>query len=205
MTQNKFRASFTVCNLWYQKKIDDAIKAYFKIDTFIPKEWIIGKEYHELWQKHIERTGKLPDELGGNQLKNAMCEEKIVIDGKEISEFAEFMEVVFVPDCVDMGDLVIQEFKTGVASSSGYARGWQGILYGYLMHVKGFPIKKVRIIHYNQYTKETEVSVVWITNKTNMMAKEWLITMASDMHAYLMENDLYSKFKELNDIELLDD
>ena len=207
MPENKilFRASFSVCSLWYQKKINDAIKAYFKIEGFVPKEWIIGKGYHELWQKQIERTSKLPEELGGSQLINPICEEKMVINGKELSPYADFMEVVFVPDCIDLGNMEVLEFKTGTGSSSNYARGWQGILYGYLLHIKGYPVKKVKIIRYNQYTKETEVSIIWITEKTNRMAKEWIISMASDMHAYLMENDLYSKFKELNDIELLDD
>lgn len=194
-TQNKpvFRASFSVLNLWASGNWEDAVKAYFKLDRFVTRAMAEGQEYHAEYEKHIKETKTLPEVFGYRVLINPKPEEKLVV------KLYDWLEVVCVIDCLDAP--TIYEFKTGISSSQTYANTMQCPLYAFIATMAGIYVDRAEIHHYDQHAKEADMSIVWITDAVLKQAQEWLETYASEMHHYLLENDLYNQLKKPEAIE----
>ncbi len=188
--QNKpvFRASFSVLNLWASGNWEDAIKAYFKLDRFITRAMAEGKEHHEAWEQHILATKTLPEVFGYRVLLDPKPEIKLEV------KLYDWLEAVCVIDCLDAP--TVYEFKTGISNSQHYANQMQAPLYGFLATMSGIYIDRAEIHHYDQHAKEADMSIMWITDAVLKQAQEWLETYASEMHAYLIENDLYNQLKK---------
>jgi hypothetical protein len=92
---NKFRASYTVLNKWLHGDWEGAIKTYFKMDQFVSRAMVDGKEHHQKWEAYIKENMKLPDELGGKELKNP------IVEGKQVIQLADWLELVYIPDLID--------------------------------------------------------------------------------------------------------
>lgn len=186
--QQKFRASFSVLDAWAKKDYEQAVRLYFKLDCFENEAMRQGKEFHNYWEKETKETGCLPEIFGGMKLKNPKTELKMVVS---VNDWLDFVGVI---DCYD--NPTIYEYKTGISSSSSYARSKQIGLYGILGTLMGLYVEKAEILHYNQYSKLSDVSIVWLTDKVLRDAYDWLETHASEMHNYLLENDLYNKLSK---------
>lgn len=186
MNNHKLRASYSYLNLWSTGRWEDAIKGYFKLDRFITRQMAEGSDFHEEWGQHIEKTKTLPAVFGGAPLQNPVCEEKTVIP------VYDWLDLVIKPDCVDIP--IIHEFKTGTMESDDYARSYQPAVYaaGYVLLNR--PVHYVDIHQYNQYSKKATYSRVVITVKLLTAAWDWIETVASEMHSYFVENELYEKY-----------
>ena len=80
MTENnKFRASFTILNIWKSGDWERAIKAYFKLEQFVTLAMAEGREWHKKWAEESKQTKKLPAIFGGKELVNPIIEEKKVV------------------------------------------------------------------------------------------------------------------------------
>lgn len=189
MKQNKFRASYTVLNKWVNGDWEGAIKTYFKMDQFTSRAMAEGKDLHKEWEAHINKTKTLPTVFGGGALKNPIAE------GKKVIQLHDWLELVYIPDCIESPTL--HEFKSGKQSSLHYSNDWQIAIYAVGATLSGHYIKLAKIHHYDQHTKQSDMSVVWITDKLLNNTYEKIITVASEMHNYFEENGLYGKFNHL--------
>lgn len=186
---HKFRASFTVLEKWASGDWEGAIKAYFKLDKFTTPAMAEGKRYHELWAKEIEATTTLPAVFGNTKLWQPKAEVKKVV------ELEPWLDLVGVIDCYDKP--VIYEFKTGKQSSEHYAGSHQCGVYSVLASFGDMYVDRAVIWHYDQYTRKSDMSQVWLTDKLMENSHEWIITQSSEMHNYLNENKLYERFGTL--------
>ena len=184
---NKFRASYTVLSYWTRGDWERAVKTYFKLEKFITPGMKWGKELHEEWQKEIIANKSLPGVFGGKKLNNPMPEEKRVV------QIHDWLELVGVVDCMDSP--VIYEFKSGKSDSEHYAGDWQVGVYGVLATLSGVYVDRAEIYHYDQYSRNSDMSIVHITDKLLKDSMEWIETGASEMHSYLSENGLYERFQ----------
>lgn len=183
---HKFRASYTILDMWSSGNWEMAIKQYFKLEKFITPAMADGQRWHEKWRDHVIKTKTMPIEFGGKPLVNPVVEEKRVV------EVAEWLDLVGIIDCLDGS--TIYDWKTGKTTSESYAGSKQIGIYGIIANLKGIYVDKGEIHHYDQYTKKADMSIVWITPELLDDTYNWLITISSEMHSYFEKNELYEKF-----------
>lgn len=183
---NKFRASYTVLDMWANGNWHGVVNTYFKLDRLTTPGMEQGKLLHEQWKKYIDEHKRLPDELGGTKLKNPITETKLEVP------LSDWLELVGVPDCID-GEH-IYEFKTGKLSSENYASSFQGGVYGVLGTLTGRMMTKAILCHYDQYVKRTDVSYVWITDELIKKTANWIETLSAEIHEYFTQNGLYQRY-----------
>lgn len=182
----KFRASYSVLSIWSSGDYERAIKAYFKLENFITPAMVDGKKWHKTWQKHIVKESTVPPIFSIQKLNNPETELKIVV------ELAPWLDLVGVIDLYDRP--CIWDWKTGKQSSEKYANTMQAPIYGLLATMTKRYVEKAIIGHYDQYTKKSDVSHVWLTDSLLNKAYNWVETLSSEMHHYLTENKLYEQF-----------
>ena len=181
---NKFRASFSTLSAWDSGAWQRAIESYFKLSEFSTKQMRAGKKLHEDFEVEIQKTSCMPKVFGAKPLIEPETELKIV------KQLDDWLELVGVIDCYSDG--VIYDWKTGVSTSESYAGSMQPRVYQIL---KPEAIR-AEIHHYNQYNKKTDMSIIYLTDVTREIAKDWVITISSQMHSYFTENKLYERFQK---------
>lgn len=188
MTTNnhKFRASFTILDMWTSGNWEQAIKAYFKLEKFVTPEMQAGREWHEKWAKHVLETKTMPIEFGGAPLKAPIAEQKTVIP------IYDWLDLVGIIDCYDTP--TVYEWKTGKSSSETYAGSRQGGIYAMLATLSKKYVERVEIHHYDQYRKTSDMSIVWVTPELMEDAHNWVTTIAAEIHTYFEQNGLYDRF-----------
>ncbi len=182
----KFRASYSVLSLWQSGRWEDAINAYFKLEEFATPQMEAGKSLHAEWEKETTATNCLPAIFGGQKLTKPQSELKLVV------ELEPWLDLVGVIDCYDSPD--VHEFKSGVKSSQQYANDKQIGVYAVICILSDMPAKRLFIHHWNQYTKQADTSMVWVTEQLLKDTVAWVETTASEMHNYFIENQLYERF-----------
>lgn len=181
---NKFRASYSVLRLWEESRVDDAIKAYFRLDRWVSEQMADGKDWHEKWAEEIRQTSKTPAIFGGRELITPVVEKKIVVP------IFDWLDLSFVMDCYASN--VLYEWKTGLSNSQDYVRMPQISVYALGCALAELPAKKAEIHHYNQYNKQADMSIIWLTNKLVKSGYDYVLTFASEMHNYFVDNNLYA-------------
>lgn len=190
-----FRASYTVLRLWETGKYEDAVSVYFHQFREATPAMKEGKRLHEEWSYEVQRTGCLPEVFGGAKVEDTLIEQKMYATFEGI----DWIELVGVPDLIAKycDQYNVYEYKTGVTNSQSYANTMQGGIYGILCRMNSINVDKIAFLHYNQYTKNSDTSYVWITNKSIEETVNWVITLSGEMKQYLEENDLYNRFQNL--------
>jgi len=188
MKKQIFRASYSILNSWSRGYAQDAINMYFKLDREPNKFMIAGRKYHKEWEDYIIKNNKMHPQLssGNRELKDPQCELKLEMP------INKHIELVGVIDCLD--EHTIYEFKSGSYPSSQYANGKQVDIYSLLTKYHGYDVTKAFYLHFDQYIRETDSALVWITPERTQKAKEWVINVAEEMHNYLLNNGLYEKY-----------
>jgi hypothetical protein len=183
-----FRASYSVLSAWSKGNWEDAIKMYYKIPLPIFQAQSEGKEWHKRWANYIEKTGMLPIQFDSKKLSYPICESKMVV------KLADWLNLVGVIDCYD-AEGTIYEFKTGSTSSTNSMYERQAGVYGVLAKMSGIRVDKCHIMQYNQHTKESETTIVWLTEKVLQDTLDWIETNSSEMFNYIQENKLEEKLR----------
>lgn len=182
----KFRASFTTLNLWQQGRYQDAVACYFHLPTYKSPEMVDGSDWHKRWSQHINDTHTMPIEFGSAKLTNPITEVKKVVS------VADWLDLAFIADLVDGS--TIYEFKTGSTPSQSYLTSNQIGVYAVGLTLDKHFINRGEIHHYNQYSKKADCSYLWITDELLKDSLNWIETLASEMHQYLLTNNLYERF-----------
>lgn len=195
----KFRASFSILNSWSKGYAQDAIDMYFKLPRKDNKFMEEGRKYHKAWQTYIEKNKKLHPQLSSlnKPLEDPKCEIKLSMP------LDDRIDLVGVIDCLDNDTLY--EFKTGTRQSSDYANGMQVDVYSILCEHNSYHPDKAFYIHFDQYFRETESSMVWLTENRREKALEWLLKTAKEMDSYLTTNKLYEKYKTTEAVEEIEE
>ena len=189
----KFRASFSVLTMWSSGRYEDAVAAYFKLDSFTTPQMELGKELHLEWENEVKATGCMPKVFGGKALKDPKTERKIV------KEIEPWLDLVGVVDLLDSPRVI--DYKSGVTSAAQYANSPQGGIYALLATLDGVYVDRVEIHRYNPYNKKVDMAIRWVTDKMLGETLEYVKTTSADMHSYLTKNDLYTKLgKEVNKV-----
>jgi hypothetical protein len=188
---NKFRASYSVLSTWNSGQWDRAVKMYFKLDTFKTEAMADGQEFHELWKAETDKTKCLPEIFGGKELIDPKTELKLVVP------IEEWLDLVGVIDCIDGN--TIYEYKSGKTSSEVYANGVQPGIYGVLATYGGMFVDRCEIMHYDQYTKKLDTSIIHLTDKLLDDTHNWILSISSEMQSYLLDNNLYKILGKQNE------
>lgn len=183
---HKFRASYSILSTWASGDWEKAIKMYFRLETFTSPAMEEGKKYHQEWAEYILKNKTTPPELGTIKLNDPTPEIKITVN------IHDWLDLVGVIDCYDKP--AIYEWKTGKSSSESHASSPQAGVYGVLATLHGLYADRAEIYHYDQYTKKSDRSIVWLTDQVLKDSLNWVETLASEMHNYLLENKLYEKY-----------
>ena len=183
----KFRASFTVLNLWTTNRYEDAVRTYFKLESYTTPQMEEGKKYHKKWATYIDKHGQMPKLFGSHKLKLPVTEKKHVV------AVYDWLDLVFIADLIH-NNSILTEFKTGKTTSSKYLNTGQLDLYALGLLFKNIVITKAEVYHYDQYREKTDYSFKWITDANIKASLNWLETNAGEMYEYLQKNDLFNKF-----------
>ena len=181
----KFRASFSVLTMWSSGRYQDAVAAYFKLESFTTPQMELGKALHEEWEHEVQRTGCMPQVFGGKPLKDPKTERKIV------KEIEPWLDLVGVIDLLDSPRVI--DYKSGVTSAAQYANSPQGGIYALLATLDGVYVDRVEIHRYNPYNKKSDMAIRWVTDRMLAETVEYVKTTSAEMHQYLIVNDLYTK------------
>lgn len=182
----KLRASYSVLDSWSKGRYEECTMFYFKLRSFTSIQMADGKDYHELWRKHVLKTKTLPHEFGSRPLVDPKVELKL-----EVS-LGDWIDLVGVIDLYDDG--IIADYKTGKKNSSEYVETMQLPVYGLLAKLSDMKVNVGKIFHYDQYEKRSDQSMLWLTKKTSKEALEWVKTNGAQMHEYFLNEGLYEKF-----------
>ena len=141
------------------------------------------------WDKKVNEcvlhTKNLPVEFGATKLKDPKVQEKWEMD------FMDRFSLVGVPDIVDSPTLY--EIKTGNSKDSGdYANDFQVGMYLFLADKLGKKIDKAVILHYDQYKKELDKSLIWNTEYERKRAENFILSLAPDIYEYFDQNDIWN-------------
>ncbi|MGB4971219.1 MAG: hypothetical protein WBO32_01085 [Cyclobacteriaceae bacterium] len=183
----QFKATYTILTAWASGSWEQAVKAYFKIDDYISRQMAEGRDFHKECEEHIKTTKSLPEIFGGRKLSDPKSEQyfKVAVPGHD------WLLISGVIDCLDTP--AIHEFKTGSQSSEEYANSNQTGIYAVLATLSGLYVDRAYIYHYDQYTKQVDTSMVWLTDKLLKETMEWIVKYSWDMHQYLLSQDAYNK------------
>jgi hypothetical protein len=196
---DKIRVSFSILNSWSKGYAQDAIDMYFKNPREDNKFMIDGVAFHKTWQEYIDKHKKLHPQLSSLN-KPLICPQTEL---KLEMDITPDIQLVGVIDCLD--ESILYEFKSGTKPSSEYANTNQADVYSLLCEHHGYKPTKAFYLHFDQYLKETDSAMVWLTEERRQKAKEWVIKQANSFRDYLTTNKLFEKYKKTEDIVLIEE
>ena len=195
MNKYIFRASYSILNSWSKGYAQDAIDMYFKLNREPNKYMVEGLKFHKSWEEYVNKNKKLHPQLSSlnKPLNDPKCELKLEMP------INDHIELVGVVDCLD--EPILYEFKSGTKPSSEYANSVQADLYSILCEYHGYHPDRAFYLHFDQYLKETDGAMVWLTEQRRTEAMEWLLKYAEEMHQYLLVNGYYEKYPKIVPVE----
>lgn len=188
---HKLRANYSFLSTWASGDWNRAIEQYFKLKNFTTPQMEEGKRFHREWEDEVKKTQRLPSVFGQESLVSPLTEMYGVV------ELDEWLLLSGVVDCFDTQTGTIYEYKTGKQSSESYANTRQPSIYALLLTYTGYVPKKIEIHHYDQYKKQSDMSIVWVTDKLIANGLEWVTTLGAEAHNYFITNSLYEKYGHL--------
>ncbi len=180
-----FRVSFSILEPWSRGDYEEAINRYLRRPTITTPQMAEGKVLHEQWREYTEKTKKLPEVFGGAELVNPECELKMTC---QIDDWIEFVGVI---DLLD--GHTIHDYKTGGANSLKYISSMQLKCYQFLAIENGYVPTVAYINHFNQYTKQVTNSKAYLSDYTKNLARDWIVTYASELHEAIEKIQEYKK------------
>lgn len=151
MKPKTLRLSYTLLNLWESNQINEAIAYYQHKSTLFTEAIQDGRIYDQVWQEEIDTKKEL--HIGRTVIKFKAPKTQVKVEVDWLDRF----QIVGVYDILDLD--VLYELKSGVTSSLEYSDSPQVKMYFFIAGLKGIPIKTSRIIRYNQYKDEADITI----------------------------------------------
>ena len=181
-----FKCSYTILNNWSQGRFEEAVAQYLGKPLISTPQMELGKLKHEIWEQHIKKQTKLPDELGGDKLTSPITEQKY----EKIIPLGEYQ--ILFRGVIDLEDNdVISDFKCGLGEPSAYMNGWQLDAYKLLRP----NAREGRYLCFNPYTGVHSRGIRFLNDTNAQNALENIITYGSEMLDYLVANKLLINYE----------
>lgn len=182
LTPKKLRISYTLLSLWARGKTDEAITAYFHIIKPTSPQVKEGKDKHEEIAKIVRDTGQFPSWLSSIKLHKPLPEHEIIVP------YNNFFDIKAIVDCLDSPSLF--EYKTGISDSLKWANKLQVPFYFLVCELAHIPVDKAYLLHFNQYTQNSDWTLIWNNKKAREKAKNLIDTIAPEIYDFLLEQNL---------------
>jgi hypothetical protein len=180
------KLSYTILNAWKQGRYEEATAQYLGKPFPTTPQMELGKIKHEFWEQYVNDNKRLPDELGGEELRGPVTEQKY----EKLIPLGEY-QILFrgVSDLED--ENVITDYKCGLTEPSTYMSGWQLDAYKLLR-----PDAKIgRYLCFNPYTSTYSVGAKFLSDTDAENALEHIITYGGDMINYLKAQRLLKDYQ----------
>jgi len=182
------KLSHTLISMWKEGKYEESIAMYLGKPFPATDAMELGKLYDRKWNAYIEKTGCLPDELGGGKLDNPRVQVKYAVRIPLSEEYEILLRGV--PDLTEPN--VITDFKCGRTEANSYVGKMQLDYYSIFK-----PEATVgRYLCYNPYKKTMTVGIKFLSQKNREDALNDIITYGADILQYLLANKLFIDWKE---------
>lgn len=177
------KLSYSILDAWAHGRWEQAVGNYLGQPLPATPELELGKLKHQIWERDIRKAGRIPEELGGGELKAPKIEQKY----QKLIPLSDDIQILLrgVPDLTD--DTTIYEWKCGRTPAAAYVESMQLDYYKLLL-----PKLKVGIYRcFNPYDKTYGVGVKYLNQSNAESALEHVITFGGEMIDYLrMERKL---------------
>lgn len=182
------KLSHSIISQWKEGKYEEAIAQYLGKPYPETDAMKLGKLYDEKWNKYINETGKLPEELGGGIL----IDPKVQVKYQVIIPFSDDYEILLrgVPDLTEPH--MITDFKCGRTEANMYI-GKMQLDYYSLFNPEA---TTGRYLCFNPYMKTLTVGIKFLNEKSRENAVEEIITYGGEILQYLLANKLFIDYKE---------
>lgn len=184
------KLSHSIISNWKEGRYEEAIGMYLGKPLPATDAMELGKLYDQKWSDHIQKTGDLPDELGGGKLDNPKVQIKYAVRVPLSEEYEILLRGV--PDLTE--PTMITDFKCGRTESNAYVDKMQ--LDYYALFVPGATVG--RYLCHNPYTKRLTVGIKFLDDENRDNALNDIVTHGADILQYLLSNKLFVDFKDEN-------
>lgn len=182
------KLSYSIISNWKMGRFEEAIAGYLGKEIPITPAMELGKLYDEKWNKIIEDTGKLPDELGGGDLNNPIVQKKY----QATIPFSEEYQILLRGVIDILEDDIITDNKCGRTEATSYLEQTQLDYYSIFA-----PDRKVgRYLCFNPYTENLTVGIKFLDEEVRERALEEVITYGGEILNYLLANKLFVDYKK---------
>ena len=178
----KLRVSYSLLSTWAKGRVDDAVALYFHMDRPTSKAMEEGKRIHNEIAEFTRNTGKLPPYLPNITLDKPLPENKIVVS------YNEQFDLVAVIDCLDSPNLI--EYKTGFRNSLHWSNTKQVPFYFFVCELAGLGIERGDLIHYNQFTKNSDFVRIWNNDSLQEEARNYIDSLAPEIYDFFIKEGL---------------
>jgi len=181
------KLSYSVLSNWSMGRQEEAVGQYLGKPLPATPAMELGKAYDELWSAHVTKTHRLPDELGGGELKDPIVQQKY----EKLIPFSDNYQILFrgVPDLVNTDTIV--DFKCGRTKANDYIDKWQ--LDAYKLLLPDATIGKY--LCFNPYLKTLSVAIKFLSDVNAENALNNILTFGGEMIEFLAANRLIQDFK----------
>lgn len=182
------KLSYSIISNWKQGRYEEAIGQYLGKPLPATDVMELGKLYDQRWNEHIEKFGKLPDELGGEDLVDPKVQKKYQV----IIPFTDEYQILL------RGVLDIEEPHRITDNKCGRT---EAISYVDHTQLDYYSIFKPEISEglyrcYNPYMESLTVGVKYFNQETREAAIEEIITFGGEILEYLLANKLFIDYKD---------
>lgn len=128
-----YRLSFSILDKVRLGYIDEAISMFNRVPLPATPAMELGKKYHNLWEKQILKTGRIPDMLGGEQLTDGWTVEKKLVKRFRLGD--NVVEFVGVYDNYEPNapQPTLRDWKMTTSSATVYSNSYQHSCYKVLV------------------------------------------------------------------------
>lgn len=190
------RVSYSILNSWSHGDIDRAVAPYAGVVVESTEAMEYGKRQHEIWEREVRKTKRLPKVFGGRKLNTPELE----FSTKRVRKLTDWCVVSGVLDVKD-GTTAI-DYKTGKSSATDYVNSRQHEVYQVLYpEIKRFEYYcRNQHVHHDDSSHIT-VGVVYLNRKTLEDGLNWILTMAAELREYLINNGMGDKLDQGKGLE----
>jgi hypothetical protein len=181
------KLSFSILSAWEKGRWESAVGMYLGKDLPSTLYMDLGKVKHQQWADYTMRTGRMHPELGGDEFKQPIVEQKY----EKRIPFSDDIEIL-IRGIIDVeDDNVLIDYKCGRSTPSSYVDGWQLDLYK-LLRPKATLGK---YICHNPYTNENSRGIKFLDESNAQHALDNIITWGSEIIDYLQSHKLLIDYK----------
>jgi len=187
-----FRVSYSSLAAWERGDFDRALApwtgAVIESNEYMDR----GKRWHGRWEREVKKTKRAPAVFGGEPLVNQELElqTKRVVDLNDWLQLSGVLDRIDSPEFLKGGKRGI-DYKLSKSNAVSWANSKQGNVYKILYpELALFEFHCLNPYLANDDPDRATMSIIHLTDKSLEDGIEWVLTIASEMRAYLENNGI---------------